>query len=55
MQTPLGPVEVKLGFDTEGRLLQVAPEFESCRAAGERSGHPVREVYHAAIQAYRQK
>ena len=53
--TPHGAVEVKLGFDGEGRLLQVAPEFESCKAVGERSGQPVREVYHAAMQAYRQQ
>ena len=55
VETPLGAVEVKLGFDREGRLLQVAPEFESCKVVGERSGRPVREVYHTAVQAYRQK
>lgn len=55
VQTPAGAVEVKLGFDGNGRLLQVAPEFESCRAVGVRSGQPVREVYLAAMQAYRQK
>ena len=55
VQTPLGAVEVKLGFDLKGRLLQVAPEFESCKAVAQGTGQPVREVYHAAIQAYRQK
>ena len=55
LATPHGEIEVKLGFDRAGRVLQVAPEFESCRAAGERTGQPLREVYHAAAQAYRQK
>ena len=55
VQTPLGAVEVKLGFDGQGKLLQVAPEFESCKVVGERSGRPVREVFLAAWQAYRQK
>ncbi len=55
VQTPHGAVEVKLGFDRQGKRLQVAPEFESCKAVGERSGQPVREVYHAALQAFRQK
>ena len=52
--TAHGEIEVKLGFDRSGRLLQVAPEFESCRTAGERTGQPLREVYVAAAQAYRQ-
>lgn len=55
VSTAHGEIEVKLGFDRTGRLLQVAPEFESCRAAGERTGQPLREVYAAAVQAYRQK
>ncbi len=55
VQTPHGAVEVKLGFDGQGKLLQVAPEFESCKMVGERSGQPVREVYLAAMHAFRQK
>ena len=55
VQTPHGAVAVKLGFDGEGRLLQVAPEFESCRTVAEQTGQPTREVYQAAVQAYRQK
>ena len=55
VNTPHGEIEVKLGFDRTGRLLQVAPEFESCRAASEHTGQPLREVYVAAAQAYRGK
>ena len=53
--TASGEIEVKLGFDLHGRLLQVAPEFESCRSASERTGQPLREIYHDAIAAYRAK
>ncbi len=54
VHTAHGEIEVKLGFDRAGRLLQVAPEYESCRAAADRSGLPLREMYHVAAQAYRQ-
>jgi uncharacterized protein (DUF111 family) len=46
-ETPYGPVRVKLGL-LEGKLIQVAPEFESCREAAKRTGVSVREVYLAA-------
>jgi uncharacterized protein (DUF111 family) len=52
VRTPHGKVEVKLGFKGE-RLLQIAPEFESCRAAAERSGMTLREVHAAALEAAR--
>ena len=55
VRTEHGEIEVKLGFDRAGQLLQVAPEFESCRKASERTGQPLREVYHAAVEAYRRK
>lgn len=50
--TPYGDVEVKLARDG-GRVVNAAPEYESCRAAARRSGAPVKEVYAAAIAAYR--
>lgn len=49
--TPFGAVQVKLGLKL-GRVMQIAPEFESCRAASERSGQPLRAIYAAAAQAY---
>ena len=51
--TPYGEIQVKLGFDAQGTPLQVAPEYESCRAAAERVNVALREVYAAAVQAYR--
>ncbi len=48
--TPLGEVEVKLGR-LDGRLVQAAPEFESCRKVALERGVPLREVYDAALRA----
>ncbi|MEO7166742.1 MAG: nickel pincer cofactor biosynthesis protein LarC [Chthoniobacterales bacterium] len=49
--TPFGEITLKLGL-LKGEIVQVAPEFESCRAASERSGQPLRMVYQAALAAY---
>lgn len=54
VETEFGPITIKLGFK-EGQLLQVAPEFESCREASERTSQPLRVVYERAIEAYRTK
>ena len=50
--TPFGTVTVKIGL-RGGEAIQIAPEFESCKAAAEKSGAPLREVYEAARQAAR--
>ncbi len=52
VQTAYGEVQVKLGSDADGELLQIAPEYESCREAADRAGVALREVYAAAVQAY---
>lgn len=52
VKTVHGEVTVKLGFKGE-RLLQIAPEFESCRAIAERAGVPLREIHSAALDAAR--
>ena len=52
VSTEFGEVTVKLGLKGE-RVVQVAPEFESCRAVAEKSGVPLRAVYAAAIAAWR--
>ncbi len=46
--TPYGEVTVKLGL-RDGRILQRAPEFESCRKVAEAAGVPIREVFAAAL------
>jgi len=52
VKTVHGEVTVKLGFKGE-RLLQIAPEFESCCAIAERTGITLREVQLAALEAAR--
>ena len=52
VRTEFGEVTVKLGLKGE-RVVQVAPEFESCRAVAEKAGVPLRAVYAAAIAAWK--
>jgi len=51
VKTAYGEVRVKLGLKGE-RVVQIAPEYEDCRAAAERSGVPLRLVYEAALNAW---
>ena len=48
VQTPYGEVQVKIGMKGD-HVVQVAPEFESCRAAAERAGVPIRDVYASVV------
>jgi len=48
VQTPYGEVQVKIGMKGD-QVVQVAPEFESCRAAAERAGVPIRDVYASVV------
>jgi pyridinium-3,5-bisthiocarboxylic acid mononucleotide nickel chelatase len=52
--TDFGEVSVKIGSRGE-EVLQVAPEYESCRALAERSGAPLKRIYERAVQAWRAK
>jgi len=50
--TPYGEVTVKLG-KLNGEIVQVAPEYESCRAIAAKAEVPLKAVYDAAIAATR--
>ena len=50
VKTPFGDVKLKLGR-LDGRVVQAAPEFESCRQVAETAGVTVKEVYDAACRA----
>ncbi len=52
--TPFGEISLKLGL-LDGEVVQIAPEFESCRAAAERTGQSLRLVYQAALSAFDRK
>ena len=51
VETPFGNIRVKVGA-RDGEELNVAPEFEDCRAAAQEHGVPVKQVMQAAIAAY---
>ena len=52
VNTPHGEVTVKLG-KLNGEIVQVAPEYESCRAIAAKADVPLKAVYDAAVAAAR--
>jgi len=52
--TPYGDIKVKIGL-LAGKTIQVSPEFESCKAAAEKTGAPIRTIYEAAVSSIRAK
>lgn len=51
VETPWGPVTVKLGLADDGSIVNRAPEFEDCRKLAESGGVPLKEIYRAALAA----
>ena len=47
VQTTYGPISVKIG-EWHGQVVQISPEYESCRQAAQRCGVPLKEIYRAA-------
>ena len=52
VETPYGPIGVKVGT-REGRRYNVQPEFDDCQRRAVERGVPVKEVWGAALAAYR--
>jgi uncharacterized protein (TIGR00299 family) protein len=50
VETPAGPVEVKLGL-IDGRVVKASPEFESCAAVARAKNLPLADVYALARAA----
>jgi uncharacterized protein (TIGR00299 family) protein len=50
IETPHGKVTVKLGR-LDGRTVQAAPEYESCRKLAEKTKVPLKQIYAAANKA----
>src|SRR6266513_2143238 len=50
VRTSFGEVTVKIG-KLNGKVVQVAPEFESCKKLAEQTGVSLKEVYEAASKA----
>ena len=51
VQTPYGPVRIKLGW-LEGELLQHSPEHQDCARAAREHGVPLPKVYACALAAF---
>ncbi len=49
-ETAYGRIRLKVGR-RDGKVVTVAPEYEDCRAAAERTGAPLREIMAAAMRA----
>jgi hypothetical protein len=49
-RTPYGDATVKIGT-LDGAVVQIAPEYESCRKLAEEKGVPLKAVYEAALAA----
>ncbi|HSF33215.1 MAG TPA: nickel pincer cofactor biosynthesis protein LarC [Candidatus Tectomicrobia bacterium] len=47
VDTTYGPIAVKIG-QWRGQVVQISPEYESCRQAARRCGVPLKEIYAAA-------
>ena len=52
VETGYGTIPVKIG-GRSGRVYNAQPEFDACQRAAARAGVPVKEVWAAAIAAYR--
>jgi uncharacterized protein (TIGR00299 family) protein len=52
VKLPQGDVTVKLG-KLDGAVVQIAPEFESCKQVGAKAGVPLKLVYESALAAAR--
>ena len=51
VQTPYGPVRMKLGF-LGSALANAAPEFEDCAQAAREQGAPIKDVIAAAVATF---
>jgi uncharacterized protein (TIGR00299 family) protein len=51
VQTSYGSVTVKVG-KLDDKVLQAAPEFESCKKLADQANVPIKEVYDAALRAF---
>ena len=43
------------GGTVHGEVVQASPEFKDCQEAAQRSGAPLKEVYAAAVDAFRRE
>jgi len=54
VETAYGPIKIKVAFDREDKVINLMPEYESCRQAAEEKKVPLKEVYQEAISKGRE-
>jgi len=54
VETRYGLIKIKVAFDEEGKVINLMPEYESCRQAAEEKKVPLKEVYQEAISKGRE-
>ncbi len=54
VETKYGTIRIKVAFDREGKIVNLMPEYESCRQAAEEKKVPLKEVYQEAISKGRE-
>jgi pyridinium-3,5-bisthiocarboxylic acid mononucleotide nickel chelatase len=54
VETKYGTIRIKVAFDREGKVINLMPEFESCRQAAEEKKVPLKEIYQEAISKGRE-
>ncbi len=52
VETPWGPVSIKIARWPNGEVANAAPEYEDCRAIAVRHSVPLKRVMHEAMRAY---
>ncbi len=52
VETPYGPIRIKLARTSDGTVVNASPEYEDCRSVAEKHGDPLRDVQMAAMKAY---
>ncbi len=50
IKTPYGRILVKVGLDAQGRVMNVAPEYESCRQLSLKKKIPLKKIYAACLK-----
>jgi uncharacterized protein (DUF111 family) len=54
VETRYGLIRMKVAFDREGKVINLMPEYESCRQAAEAKNVPLKEIYQEAISKGRE-
>jgi uncharacterized protein (DUF111 family) len=55
VDTEYGPVAIKLARGADGAVWNAAPEHDACASVAATAGVPLKDVYAAAIAAWRQR